>query len=1564
MTSISQPIIPPQAPNNASQVVAPSPSSSASASSKPPSQAAGSASAKGSYANATKKTFSPPSASGTSSPAGAALAQHGKLDTSSPVNGRIAIPPAVPAVGSPTIVNGNTPTSSTSGLGDHSRKPSVTISAAGAPGHMPNGAAVAGKPAGGNGIQFGAMKADGSPAAANASKQPPQSLESLAVNAPSNPRATSPQTSPSPIPQPPASGGKPPSTLHGHGNSLSFGNFGGAEGNVSVLYFLSLRFLNPYWLQMRSSSISQAPLMPGPQTSHLRRESSHSQHSDMSNHGMGSGVGRGGYPQHGGRGRGYGAPYHQQMPYPPSPNFRQTPNQPRNGANMTTFQQQNRPYPPYPNSPHQQPASPMPSNARTVHPQPGQMQMQTPPIGQSQYGGYPNQPYGYPPNLGTQQVKPFSPLLKGHPSRKDLKKDDCPSFLSNPRLDLSPHTGNFEHFLTAKFPQMGYPMPQQQMDPNFVAQWYHMYGHPPPPSMAPPQSPRPPNQYPPGPQTTFQGQYGQQPPPMSRTSSTISGNDRPASSMGKSQASTTPAPNQASNSSRTSSTPAPPTNNFQKPKKSAGIVIKDPTSGEVVDLKHSASPAPSSKSTNSISAAPTPPPRAPSQPDASHTRTESKVAKTEGKDLREQLARQIKEKEEADAKAAQDRKDTEVKLQNEKDEADAKQLEAAKAQIDAEEAEKKNRAEAEEVDRAAAKAQEAADTAVKGSIDTPEIDEDEIARWEAEAAEEERKAAEREAAYLKKKQAEKDEAARKEAEAFKMADEEMKRGEREAEEAEKARLQEKEKESQKEIAAEDVALQTAHADTASIATAIADDTPVDSGVPPPERKASASAGKQKPAALLIETTKPVEPPKPSAALMSLRSARKIAHLSDVSYPKGIIPPSPNPAINKAAPAQGKFIYDRDFLLQFKNAFTDKPSENWSDKVKETVGDTGEPQSARGTPRTSGGGSMMSGRQPSNRGPPIQQQMGTFGQSTRTLPPGTSSEQRFQASTRGLPVAGRQMMQNPLASLVSRPSAFPQPSSSIKLDRTPSSTSLNHPSSPRNASQRGGSQRGSRAARREDPKDNKTMPLTAGANVKPIEVSSTGWKPRSVGAAAMAGPAPGGDGHMAPDVVQRKVKSNLNKMTPNNFDKISNQILAIAHQSKDETDGRSLRQVIQLTFEKATDEAHWAEMYAQFCKRMLDSMSPEIKDENILDKRGEVVVGGALFRKYLLNRCQTEFERGWKMNLPEKPEGETEEAAMLSDDYYIAAAAKRRGLGLVRFIGELYKLQMLTERIMHECVKKLVDHEGIPDEAEVESLTSLLKTIGQQLDSSEKGHSMMDAYFQRIKGMIELRDLPSRLRFMLMDVVDLRAKNRWQPRGAAVNGPTTLDEVRAQAAEAERQKEVQRIQESSRRGGGGGSRPPLGRGDVRNFSAGGMMPPPDYQRNHVDVGDLRRLGSKNASRQASATGPSFAPPSMFANPRGSNSRRPLNMGGSANDSGASSRVGTPPAQKEKKDKEKEEAAKSGANVFSILATADASEPVDAASPGSSPALSKALPAVAEMAKGKELGETPSKPSEEL
>lgn len=234
MTSISQPVLPSQASSNASQTAAQAHPQSGPTSGKTPPQVAGTAPAAArSYASVSKKQYSPTASNISSSPVavgGSGASQHGRLDS---LNNKGVIPPAVPSVGPPTIINGNTTISPISGPNDHSRKSSVTISAAGASGYMPNGGPVAGKQAGGSNIQFGSIVAGGSPAMANSTPQLNPSSNSLAVHTPSNPRITSPQTSPSPIPQPPASGGRPPSSLQGQGNALSFGSLGGEETNVS-----------------------------------------------------------------------------------------------------------------------------------------------------------------------------------------------------------------------------------------------------------------------------------------------------------------------------------------------------------------------------------------------------------------------------------------------------------------------------------------------------------------------------------------------------------------------------------------------------------------------------------------------------------------------------------------------------------------------------------------------------------------------------------------------------------------------------------------------------------------------------------------------------------------------------------------------------------------------------------------------------------------------------------------------------------------------------------------------------------------------------------------------------------------------------------------------------------------------------------------------------------------------------------------------------------------------------------------------------------------------------------
>ena len=249
---------------------------------------------------------------------------------------------------------------------------------------------------------------------------------------------------------------------------------------------------------------------------------------------------------------------------------------------------------------------------------------------------------------------------------------------------------------------------------------------------------------------------------------------------------------------------------------------------------------------------------------------------------------------------------------------------------------------------------------------------------------------------------------------------------------------------------------------------------------------------------------------------------------------------------------------------------------------------------------------------------------------------------------------------------------------------------------------------------------------------------------------------------SPVVVDRKVKALLNQLTTGRFDSISDQIIVWANKAEKERDGRTLIQVIKLVFEKAINEEPFSEIYARLCRKMMEQISPKVQDHGIKDSKGRPFAGGNLFRKYLLNRCQEDFERGWSTKeaatatkatadkaLEEANEKTKagEDSGLHSDEYYAAAQAKRRGLGLIRFIGELFKLQMLTERIMHECVKQLLRDPENPKEEDIESVCKLLITVGSLLDTP-KARAHIDVYFSRMRELTKNKNVNAHMVSML------------------------------------------------------------------------------------------------------------------------------------------------------------------------------------------------------------------------
>ncbi|ORE09232.1 ARM repeat-containing protein [Rhizopus microsporus var. microsporus] len=344
---------------------------------------------------------------------------------------------------------------------------------------------------------------------------------------------------------------------------------------------------------------------------------------------------------------------------------------------------------------------------------------------------------------------------------------------------------------------------------------------------------------------------------------------------------------------------------------------------------------------------------------------------------------------------------------------------------------------------------------------------------------------------------------------------------------------------------------------------------------------------------------------------------------------------------------------------------------------------------------------------------------------------------------------------------------------------------------RNRSSRGGKSRRAPKESREDGKD--SVPSTPVEEVAPLQKSQNRWVPKvqsSETAEAKEEPE-----LISQDMIKRKVKSLLNKLTLEKFDSISNQIWEFAKQSEKEDDSESLKTVIDLIFDKACDEPPFASMWAQLCKRLyeLTSNNKEIKNVNILDKNNEVVCGGPLFRKYLLNRCQADFEKGWKHDLPKIDENDPN--VMLTDEYYAAVKAKRRGLGLVKFIGELFKLQMLTDRVMKECLRTLCSDPKNPEDEETETMCKLLMTMGKVFDTSSLNNKQwLDVYFARMKEMYESKTLSSRVKFMILDVIDLR-KSKWTLKRGNEVAPTTIAQIHEAAKKESEEKEKETMKRS-------------------------------------------------------------------------------------------------------------------------------------------------------------------------
>lgn len=368
-------------------------------------------------------------------------------------------------------------------------------------------------------------------------------------------------------------------------------------------------------------------------------------------------------------------------------------------------------------------------------------------------------------------------------------------------------------------------------------------------------------------------------------------------------------------------------------------------------------------------------------------------------------------------------------------------------------------------------------------------------------------------------------------------------------------------------------------------------------------------------------------------------------------------------------------------------------------------------------------------------------------------------------------------------------------------------------------------------------------------------------------------------------ILRSLTSILNKICPENYNKLKDTFrdTILKHE-------QYMTDIIELIFDKAVLEKHFSAEYAALCKYVVDvsAQLPPNQQNPVASK----------FRKSLLIKCQHEFEKKHKEETTRQqdcenslkeiakctdPERKTvlekqhedkfvdkfllqkeklqadlreckdgAKAKMLTDELEsLEGSSRRKSVGLIRYVAELFKAHLLTSKIIMGLFITLVKDVHRHDQAEI--MCTMFIHIGGALWATlnEAEKAQIRDCVEKIRKH-EVIEKESRIKFMLRDAIELFdngfvAKHRSQQQAGPTTKKGVLEKMSNEQLEFEKQAMASASNNSNRNQGNfrRNDRGSQGRDNMNSESSDRWKTVLSSSSSNKRPQNLRTIGNKNS-----------------------------------------------------------------------------------------------------------------------